>query len=107
MGAIVKTEIVAFCELSIGSLAAFKLELLAAIERNDVLSLDVEAGAARADVASVQFIVAARHFAEIKGKAIRLAAPAHGALLEVLENAGFVSADAGERTFWLHQETIQ
>lgn len=102
-----KTETVAFRELSIGSLTAFRPELLAAIERNDVLTIDVEAGAARADVASVQFIIAARHFAEIKGKTIRLAAPAHGALLEVLENAGFVAADAGERAFWLHRETIQ
>ena len=96
-----------FQELSIGALAAFKPALLAAIEAEDVVTIDVSAGTTRADVASVQFIVAARHQAELKSKTLRLAAPAQGVLLEVLENAGFLHGDSPDRAFWLHQEAIQ
>lgn len=96
-----------FQELSIGALGAFKPALLAAIDKQDVVTIDVAAGTARADVASVQFIVAARHHAELKSKTLRLATPAQGVLREVLQNAGFLTSDNAERAFWLHQEANQ
>ena len=60
---------------------------------------------AEADLSFVQLIEAARMDARAAGKSLRLAAPATGSVLKVLQRGGFIdepSADAAQ--FWLHQE---
>ncbi|MDX2201643.1 MAG: hypothetical protein NW223_02755 [Hyphomicrobiaceae bacterium] len=95
-----------FEELSIASIAASKSALLASIDQHDVVSVDIDADASRVDVAGVQLVISARHYAEMKTKSVRLASPAQGALLEVLKSAGFLDT-VEDRAFWLHRENIQ
>ena len=60
--------------------------------------------AAESDLTLVQLIESARLTAAHEGKSFRLAEPASGDLLTVLERGGFVSAGAPEsRAFWLHE----
>ncbi len=58
-----------------------------------------------ADLSLVQLLLAARDSAEKSGKTIALAAPATGALLNVLSRGGFVDPAGGPATadagFWL------
>lgn len=101
-----KSDTISISELSIGAVAAGKAMLLGAIEQNDLVSIDVDP-VARVDVAGVQLIVSARHYAELKGKTVRLSKPAQGPLLEILEKAGFLAGSSAERAFWLNQEIVQ
>jgi hypothetical protein len=74
-------------------------ELLTAIEGNEALALDLpEEGPS--DVSFVQIVEAARVHAKAQGKSIALKSPASGPLLQVLQDAGFLSAPTTS-TFWL------
>lgn len=57
----------------------------------------------QADVSTVQLIEAARIFASTCGKSMKLAKPASGSLLSVLERGGFLTNIVPEDSrFWLH-----
>jgi hypothetical protein len=101
-----KCENVPVSELTIGSIAELRAALLAAFEQGDLLSVNVQPQA-RADIAGAQLMIAAKNYAELKGKAVRLTRPADGNLRDVLEKAGFLTGDAGERAFWLNEEVVQ
>ena len=60
------------------------------------------AGDAIADLTLVQVLQASRRTASETGRAFRLAAPASGALLEVLGRGGFLESPS-DRDFWLLQ----
>ncbi len=77
---------------------------LLALEDRSVVTIDCSA-ATEVDVSLVQLILAARTTAQQTGRAVVLAQPADGALLETLERGGFLSASPDEpvdlRRFWL------
>ncbi|RTL72588.1 MAG: STAS domain-containing protein [Hyphomicrobiales bacterium] len=101
-----KSETVSVSELTIGAIADLRAALLAAFEQGDQVSIDVQPEA-RADIAGAQLMISAKSYAELKGKAVRLTRPADGNLRDVLEKAGFLAGDAGERAFWLNEEVVQ
>jgi len=60
---------------------------------------------AEADLSFVQLIESARRQAKVQGKTFKLASPATGSVLKVLERAGFTEAfDQEDAKFWLHKE---
>lgn len=60
---------------------------------------------AEADLSFVQLVESARIHAKASGKSLRLASPATGSVLKVLERGGFVEAmSAEDAQFWLHRE---
>jgi ABC-type transporter Mla MlaB component len=61
-----------------------------------------------ADLTFVQLVESLRRSAERSGAQVRLAQPAEGALLSVLERGGFLDPAVPERTaFWTQQDTGQ
>ncbi|MFD1744491.1 hypothetical protein ACFSE1_03360 [Rhizobium helianthi] len=57
----------------------------------------------QADVSTVQLIESARIFASTCGKKLKLAKPASGSLLSVLERGGFLTNTTPEDSnFWMH-----
>lgn len=63
---------------------------------------------AEVDLTFVQLLISARKYAAQSGKEIRLAAPASGPLLGVLEDGGFLDDPAqDDAAFWLHKEAGQ
>jgi ABC-type transporter Mla MlaB component len=87
--------------LTVGTVSAGKAALLAASERSDVTVIEI-AETSPIDVSGVQLIDAARHHATQLKKRVKLAAPATGRILELLQTAGFLDkTDADSRAFWL------
>ena len=71
---------------------------------NTEIILDIPADA-EADLSFVQLVESARMDARAAGKTMRLAAPATGSVLKVLQRGGFVDVlTADDAQFWLHQE---
>jgi MFS superfamily sulfate permease-like transporter len=79
--------------------------LLGAIEANEALALDLPEDGPF-DLSFVQIVEAARVHARAQGKTITLASPAAGPLLQILDDAGFLSASTTS-TFWLESGASQ
>lgn len=75
--------------------------LLSALAAHDAVAVDC-AAAGEIDLTFVQCLIAARRSAAAAGKSLTLAAPASGALREVLQRGGLLDA-AGERPFWTRE----
>lgn len=73
--------------------------LLGAMDACEALMLDLPEDGAF-DLSFVHIVEAARVHARAQGKAIALASPATGPLLQILNDAGFLSAPTTS-TFWL------
>lgn len=60
------------------------------------------------DLSFIQLVESARLYAAAHGKALTLAQPASGSLLDVLERAGFIeTASHEDALFWLHKGSVQ
>jgi ABC-type transporter Mla MlaB component len=81
-------------ELTIRTIEALHARLRDLIAARAELEIDV-AAAIQIDVNFVQLVLAARRSAEATGKTVALAAPADGALRDVLVRGGFLSPVAG------------
>lgn len=82
-------------------------ELRAALSQSSILTLDVY-DAPEADLSFVQLVESARKTASRAGGQVKLARPAEGALLAVLERGGFLNTTAPERSaFWTQTDTGQ
>lgn len=92
--------------LTIGTVAAARAALLAAVARSDEILIEVSSETA-ADIAGVQLIHSSRLLALQMGKKVALQSPAAGALLETLRAAGVLEgSSADERRFWLHEGAV-
>lgn len=66
------------------------------------------AGEPEVDLSFIQLVESARLYAAAHGKALTLAQPASGSLLDVLERAGFIeTASHEDALFWLHKGSVQ
>lgn len=66
------------------------------------------AGEPEVDLSFIQLVESARLYAGAHGKALTLAQPASGSLLDVLERAGFIeTASHEDALFWLHKGSVQ
>jgi hypothetical protein len=82
-------------------------DLLEFMERNDT-TVVAFAPDSQIDISLLQLLEGARLYAGTAGKAIRLAEPANGALLDTLRRSGFLEGmSAADAKFWLHQGEIQ
>jgi ABC-type transporter Mla MlaB component len=89
--------------LTIRNIPSAYTRVLDFISSNDVICVDVDRDL-DVDASGLQLLASAHAFAVQNGKQIRLAKPADGKLLDVLERAGFLEAVADEqRNFWLSQ----
>jgi hypothetical protein len=60
------------------------------------------------DLSFLQIIEAARLRASEQGKSLSLLEPANGELRRALDRSGLMTAaTAADRSFWLHEETVQ
>jgi MFS superfamily sulfate permease-like transporter len=86
--------------LTVATADATKTMLIKALD-GDSFVVDC-AGATEIDLSFVQLVIAARRAAELRGKTVRLAAPASGTLHDVLDRAGLLDAGSGtaEAAFW-------
>ncbi len=76
--------------------------LCAAVATGGDVAVDVS-GVTGADLSFVQLIESARAACARQGAALRLTAPAEGALRDVLDRGGFLDgADAERLQFWTH-----
>lgn len=91
--------------LTIRHADALRDAILAAFETRSEVVLNVPADAA-VDLSFVQLVESARIHAGRSGRSISLAAPAEGALLEVLQAAGFLKTHE-TTSFWLHRGDCQ
>ncbi|MDC9811709.1 STAS domain-containing protein [Rhizobium binxianense] len=70
----------------------------------DVIIIEIPESS-EADLSFIQLIESARRQAKAKGKTFKLSSPASGAVLKVLERAGFIeSFDKEDENFWLHKK---
>ncbi len=93
--------------LTIRSAESVRAHLLAALYAHHALRIDCTA-ASEVDLSCVQLGLSTRRSAAATGKSLALAAPADGALLDVLVRAGLVDPTGQEplpdQAFWLNQE---
>jgi hypothetical protein len=93
--------------LVIRNISVIHDSIAAQLQNSNALCLDIPSEA-DVDLSFVQLMEAARLHAKSSGKSIRLSSPAQGALLNVLQRAGFVDSFAEEdRKFWFHDEVYQ
>lgn len=93
--------------LTIGTVANAHAELLASLQRGSHIVVHVGPDA-HFDVAGVQLLQSARHYARLKSKRVALATPASGELLEVLRLGGILeNCSSDDRQFWLHEGRSQ
>jgi hypothetical protein len=86
--------------LTIACADAIRVSLLDILRDGGPVEIDCSA-ATEVDVTFVQLLLAARGSAALRGFPVALAAPASGALLDVLKRAGFLdAADPAETDFW-------
>jgi hypothetical protein len=87
--------------------SVLKDKLLAALSRSDAVELSIDKNS-EADLSFVQLIEAARLQASRQGKALSLASPVEGSVLETLERAGLTTAMTSQsRAFWFHEKEKQ
>ncbi len=84
--------------LTVRTIASAKEKLLRALTDQPAVQVDC-AAAESADLSLIQLLLSARLTARQAGKPFALAAPASGALREVLEQGGFLPP-AGADPFW-------
>lgn len=88
--------------LTVRGASANRDVLLAAF--SECSAIELEFPTDEVDCAGVQLIEAARRYAQISGKQLKLAFPASGALKRALEAGGFMTAASAEdRQFWFHE----
>ncbi|MCJ8519995.1 hypothetical protein ABID21_002989 [Pseudorhizobium tarimense] len=93
--------------LTMRSAAEIKSLLLDSLGRHAATELDV-AERAPVDLSFVQIVEAARISFASAEKGLRLAKPASGTLLSVLERGGIIDTmNINDRQFWLHQGETQ
>lgn len=89
-------------EMTLQSIESIHAKLLE-MAGEPVVEIDCE-GVTEADLSLVQLILAARASANMSARAVTLAHPAAGALLETLQRGGFLSADpnqpSADQAFW-------
>ncbi|MDB5600428.1 MAG: hypothetical protein JWN71_2472 [Xanthobacteraceae bacterium] len=92
--------------LTVRTATQIHARLLEAIRSQPSISIDCSA-ATEVDLSFIQLVLAARNSAEAAGKSLSLAAPASGALLERLSQAGLVgrahAPPVAGQAFWLQQ----
>lgn len=90
-------------DLSIRAAKALQTDLLDHLSKSSKVVIDLPEHCS-ADLSFVQTIEAARVFAKRENKALSLAQPAEGSLLEVLQRGGFIDdMTAQDKQFWFHQ----
>lgn len=90
-------------DVTLQTAPAAHADLLAAIGSHSAITLDLS-GSAESDLTLIQLVESARKSATRDGQALRLAEPARGDLLAMLERGGFVAADRpADRAFWLQE----
>jgi hypothetical protein len=93
--------------LVIRNISAIHDSIAAQLRDSNAICLEIPSEA-DVDLSFVQLMEAARLHAKSSGKSIRLSSPAQGALLNVLQRAGFVDSFTEEdRQFWFHNEVYQ
>jgi len=90
---------------NVRNIAEIHARLLDVYRNSDGVVLDLS-DLADVDLTFVQLIEAARRTAAADGKAIALAAPAMGVLLDTLERGGFLSSKQ-DNAFWLCATEMQ
>jgi hypothetical protein len=90
-------------ELTIRTIRAIHQSLCAELQKHNAVVLDT-ADASDADLVFVQLVESARLTASRQSKKLTMAAPATGALLDVLKRGGF-AGDKSSSMFWLHTNT--
>ena len=85
-------------DLDLRTCEATHAALLNALAAHDAVVIDCT-GAANIDASFIQLLLAARASALARGRSLRLAEPAGGALLEVLSRGGFLDPDHPD-PFW-------
>lgn len=89
--------------LTIRTCQDYTCDIVSRISASEVVTLDI-AACDDVDITGVQFIEAARRFAQRKDVDLRLAAPVEGRWLDVLQLGGFLeAATPADRAFWLHE----
>lgn len=92
---------------NIRNITKFYPEILTALSGTKPVVLDL-ADAPEVDLSFVQLVESARLYAAAHGKALTLAQPASGPLLDVLGRAGFIdTASHEDAQFWLHKGSVQ
>lgn len=93
--------------LTIRTIDAALERLKAEIDHNDCVIAELSSDFG-VDVCGIQLLIAAKSYAEQRGRQFRLAEPASGALRQLLDDGGFLNgADPAARAFWLNAETAQ
>ncbi|MGB8602901.1 MAG: STAS domain-containing protein [Rhizomicrobium sp.] len=92
-------------EANVRNIVEIHARLLDAYRNNAAVVLDLS-DLGDVDLTFVQLIEAARRTAAADGKAITLAAPAMGLLLDTLERGGFLSSKQ-DNAFWLCATEMQ
>lgn len=90
--------------MTVRGAAEFRSELVQAFASHSEVILNL-AAVEDVDLSFVQTLYAARDHAEHNEKVLRLAAPASGAVLALLDRGGFVlEAGPADVDFWFHGE---
>jgi|688.fasta_scaffold720433_2 hypothetical protein len=85
----------------------FHKDLTYALNNSEDLTLDVSS-VVETDISLIQTIYAARYYAEIHSKTIRLDKPAGGAVAALLARGGFTTdLDPADSDFWFHGDLPQ
>lgn len=89
-------------DVGLRSISEHHENLMSSIQEHSSIIIDFSDNHV-ADISTVQLIEAARIFASTCGKSLKLAKPASGSLLGVLERGGFLTHITPEdRNFWMH-----
>jgi anti-anti-sigma regulatory factor len=93
--------------ITVRSAGVFRQALLDGLEADDQIDLDL-AEVTDVDLSFIQMLHAARETARRSGKAVRLCQPASGAVVALLDRAGFLTAPTpDDLDFWFHGERPQ
>lgn len=93
--------------LTVRAATAIRQEMLEFIGKNASTTIAL-ADDCQVDLSFIQLVEAARIYAGTAGKNIALAAPASGALFDVLKRGGILEGmSADDAKFWLHQGGLQ
>lgn len=89
--------------LTIRSVSDVQPLLRSQIDESDEMTINAS-NLSEIDLSGIQLLEAARIYAGANGKSLRLASPADGTLLDVLNRAGWLSdISLDQKQFWLHE----